>query len=884
MADRELKLRVLFDAADRLNKPLRAMAGGSRAAALALKGTREELNRVNDAQGQLNSFTTLRAGMRQSAAAVREAEQRVAALGREIAQTAKPTRALQREFAQATRTAEQLADSHRHDAAQLRELRTALQAAGANTRDLTRYESDLARRATETTRVMEDQSRALERASNRERRISDARIRFDRTSATATNIAGAGMAAGATAVATAAPLVASAKVAMDLEEGMAGVAKVTGLASDQIGLMRASIVDLSTQIPMTATDLSQIAAAAGAAGVGAAKVGVSLAQRRKELVAFTADAARMGIAFDMSAEDAGSTMAKWRQAFTMTQPQVVELGDRINALTNRFGGQAPAVSGVVTRVGALGDVAGVAAPQIAALASSLNSIGIEEDVAATGIKAILLTLNKGTSATKSQQTAMKALGLDAVKLSKAMQVDGSGTIVDVLERIRKLPKDQQAASLSELFGTESVGAIAPLLTNLDALKERLQLVGDRSKYSGSMMGEFLSRINTTKGATDLAANGLQAVNLELGQQLLPHVKAAAQHTAGLAGRMRAWAKENPGLAKGIIYVAGGAAGLFALFAAGAIVIAALMAPFAALSFASTALGIKFGASMMTIGKGLLYPIRFIPMLGKAFISLAFTIARAGIVLLANPMTWIIFGIVAAVALLAYGAYKLYQNWDGVVAWFGNLWSGIKGFFSSGIANITATILGWTPLGTFYRVLQPVLGYFGVQLPARFSDFGRMLITGLINGITARFAALKATVSGVANSVMGWFRKPVQINSPSRVFTRYGGYLMDGLGNGIDRGAGGPLDRIARVSRELTSAMALGAATPALATGAASTGTAGGAVVGGGFASMTVTIHINGADRAPGEIGREVEDALERIEARRRAASYSEFADRPDWNV
>lgn len=100
------------------------------------------------------------------------------------------------------------------------------------------------------------------------------------------------------------------------------------------------------------------------------------------------------------------------------------------------------------------------------------------------IKAILLTLNKGTSATKSQQTAMKALGLDAVKLSKAMQVDGSGTIVDVLERIRKLPKDQQAASLSELFGTESVGAIAPLLTNLDALKERLQLVGDRGQYSG----------------------------------------------------------------------------------------------------------------------------------------------------------------------------------------------------------------------------------------------------------------------------------------------------------------------------------------------------------------------------------------------------------------
>ncbi|KQM88456.1 hypothetical protein ASE67_01470 [Sphingomonas sp. Leaf23] len=883
MADRDLRLRVLFDQADRLSKPLRSIAGGSRAAAVALKGTREELRRIDDAQGQLNSFTTLRAGMRQSATAVREAEQRVAALGREIAQTAKPTRALQRDFAQATRTAEQLADSHRHDTAQLRELRTALQAAGANTRDLTRYETDLARRAAETTRVMEDQSRTLERASNRERRLGDARDRFSRTSATATNIAGAGMAAGATAVATAAPLVASTKVAMDLEEGMAGVAKVTGLAAGQIDLMRGSIIDLSTQIPMTATELSQITAAAGAAGVGAAKNGATLAQRRKELIAFTADAARMGIAFDMSAEDAGSTMAKWRQAFTMTQPQVVALGDRINALTNRFGGQAGAVSGVITRVGALGDVAGVAAPQIAAMASSLNSIGIEEDVAATGIKAILLTLNKGTSATKSQQTAMKALGLDAVKLSKAMQVNGSGTIVDVLERIRKLPKDQQAASLSELFGTESVGAIAPLLTNLDALKERLQLVGDRGQYSGSMMGEFLSRINTTKGATDLAANGLQAVNLELGQQLLPHVKAAAQYTAGLAGRMRAWARENPGLAKGILYIAAGAAGLFALFAAGAIVIAALMAPFAALSFASTALGIKFGASMMTIGKGLLYPIRFIPMLGKAFISLAFTIARAGLVLLANPVTWIILGIVAAVALLAYGAYKLYQNWDGVVAWFGNLWTGIKGFFSSSIANISATIAGWTPLGIFYSVLQPVLGYFGIQLPAKFSDFGRMLISGLIAGITGMLGALKSTIVSAAGSAAAWFKSKLGIRSPSRVFMGFGGFMMQGLERGIDRGSGGPLDRITRLSRELGGAMALGAATPSLAAGLPPPGTAPGPA-GGAPSARTYNITINAGGGDPQDIAEAVRKAIDDIDREDRAASYSSFADLPDWEV
>jgi chromosome segregation ATPase len=112
VADRDMKIRMLLAASDRVSRPLRDIAGGSRAATEALRGTRERLREVDRAQEQLNSFTTLRAGMRSSAAAMRAAEQRAAALGREIEQTAKPTRAMKREFAEATRAAEQLANSH----------------------------------------------------------------------------------------------------------------------------------------------------------------------------------------------------------------------------------------------------------------------------------------------------------------------------------------------------------------------------------------------------------------------------------------------------------------------------------------------------------------------------------------------------------------------------------------------------------------------------------------------------------------------------------------------------------------------------------------------------------------------------------------------------
>jgi TP901 family phage tail tape measure protein len=65
---------------------------------------------------------------------------------------------------------------------------------------------------------------------------------------------------------------------------------------------------------------------------------------RKELLGFAEDAAKMGVAFDSTAEEAGTTMAKWRTAFELPQSGVVALADQINALTNSFGGDVGAVT------------------------------------------------------------------------------------------------------------------------------------------------------------------------------------------------------------------------------------------------------------------------------------------------------------------------------------------------------------------------------------------------------------------------------------------------------------------------------------------------------------------------------------------------------------
>src|SRR3546814_14221829 len=141
-----------------------------------------------------------------------------------------------------------------------------------------------------------------------------------------------------------------------------------------------------------------------------------------------------------------------------------------------------------------------------------------------------------------------------------MQKDAAGAIGDFMEKIGKLDADKQSGILTQRVGSESVSAIAPMLTKLDGLKARLALVGDESKTAGSMHGEFLNRIATTEGATGLAVNALSGLNITMGKALLPTVVAVSEKVKTAASGLREWAQHHPTLAKGImIFIAAGAA-------------------------------------------------------------------------------------------------------------------------------------------------------------------------------------------------------------------------------------------------------------------------------------------------------------------------------------
>lgn len=82
------------------------------------------------------------------------------------------------------------------------------------------------------------------------------------------------------------------------------------------------------------------------------------------------------------------------------------------------------------------------------------------------------------------------------------------------------------------------------------------------------------------------------------------------------------------------------------------------------------------------------------------------------------------------------------------------------------------------------------------------ECGKNLITGLWEGITGAAGWLYDKISGFCSGVVDKVKGFFNINSPSKVFAGIGGYLVEGLGEGIEDNQDFALDALDDLSRNI----------------------------------------------------------------------------------
>ena len=350
--------------------------------------------------------------------------------------------------------------------------------------------------------------------------------------------------------------------------------------------------------------------------------------------------------------------------------------------------------------------------------------------------------------------------------------------------------------LGDMFADMQVMAfIRPMLANMDRYRE-IRAGALRAADNDLLASAYDQRLKSPLEATKTLMVSSRDLAITLGDQLAPSFISLTQELLPLIQGAKHWVATHPQFVSGAFKLISALLAIKIATVGLKLGLNLLISPFVNVwktavllrtnwHRLTTALGeggklrwLVTGFSRLTSG-GLKLSKVLAGSLVRGFMSAARAVLWIGRALMMNPIGLVITAVAAA-------AYLIYRNWGAVSGWFKQRWADIQEAFNGGIAGTGKLLINWSPAGLLYKAFAAALKYLGVDLPAKFTDFGGHLVDGLINGIKNKWESLKSSVTGMGDSISGWFSEKLGIHSPSRVFMGFGDNIAQGAAIGLQR--------------------------------------------------------------------------------------------------
>lgn len=335
-----------------------------------------------------------------------------------------------------------------------------------------------------------------------------------------------GRVTGTFATALAVPLGYVAKQALDFEDKMAGVAKVADVA---VG---------SKAFRQLGEEVKGISEYLGRSAVESADLYVNLAQGGiavKNLQEIATLAGEVGVAFNITSNDAGLAFAHIQNVLDLTVDKTRLVADAINELSNTRNAPAEKILTFLTSGGSgVARSLDIQGKDIAAWGATLIAMGKSGEEAATITERFAKAVTKSSSLTK---TFNKAGG-------------GAKGMVAILEK-GLASKNPRKFFLG--FGEygHSIELLARTMQGDKGLINALAKVSDESKIAGSSLREFANFNSTTAAKLRRTWQTFSNVVITAGEAMLPVISSTLDDLKPLVATLGDWVKTNPELASGI---------------------------------------------------------------------------------------------------------------------------------------------------------------------------------------------------------------------------------------------------------------------------------------------------------------------------------------------
>ena len=462
------------------------------------------------------------------------------------------------------------------------------------------------------------------------------------------------------------------KTGIDFEDAFAGVKKTvdetTLGAGKSYDTLRQACINLSKEMPQSASDIASVMEIAGQLGIKGAD----------NLEAFTKTAVQMGDSTNMSANDAATGMARFLNITGSGSGTVGKLGSTIVNLGNNLATTESEILNMGLRIAGTGKQVGMTDAQMMGWAGTMSSLGIEAEAGGTAFSSFESKLEKACANGGDKLAGFaKVAGMSASEFKQKFETDASGATEAFIKGLANIEQNGGSVSqvLSDLGINETrqqdilkrlTGAVVENADGHTLLSDAMKYANEGYSNGTALADEAAKKYETFGNKLKIFKNRIQDVGIAIYDSMKPYLEQLLE----VGNKVLTWVEGlNP--------------------------------KFLGLVGVIATVGVAFGGILIVVGK-------FVSLIGSVVYSVGGVIGKIGELatgignlggimgLLTNPITLVIAGIAAFAAAMVY----CWNNVDGFKENVMNAFNRIKEVVGTAVSTV------WDIISTIWGAISP----------------------------------------------------------------------------------------------------------------------------------------------------------------------------------
>lgn len=323
---------------------------------------------------------------------------------------------------------------------------------------------------------------------------------------------------------------------IDWESSVASMEKTIDGTPQEIDALATSFRSMSKEIPVSASQLNELAGVAGQLGI-----------KKESIVGFTRVMADLGVTTNVSSEEAASSLAQLANITGMNQEKFSNLGSSIVALGNNFATTEADIISMSQRLAGAGKQVGLSESEIVGISAALSSLGIEAEQGGSAFSKLMINMNLATEKGGDDLEAFaNVAGMSAEQFKTAFQDNAVTAIAAFVDGLGDASEHGETAiGILDEMGISEVRLRDTLLRVGNAQGLFTEAVGMSNQAwdeNTALTTEANLRYETTASKIQIAKNEIQDMAIELGAELMPAIADLAQSARPIVETMTSWVK------------------------------------------------------------------------------------------------------------------------------------------------------------------------------------------------------------------------------------------------------------------------------------------------------------------------------------------------------